>query len=146
MGRATRHETGRPVQPRRAAGAFTLIELLVVITIIGVLAAMAAPKFSKAVAQVQANIAITNLKAVWAAERYYWINSSPHAYADLPTLQSQNLVDSTLNNGNGPYVYSVDLTNGFTVYAKLGDGTGFMISVQNSQVTTLTGQAVSLPY
>lgn len=165
MGRATQRQPVGAVAPRRALRGFTLIELMVVITLIGILAAMAAPRFGKAVQQVKNNVAVTNLKAIWAAERYYWIyninNTNPHTFADLHTLQSQNLVDSTLSSGNGPYTYNIVLSNfdtEFTAKATLNGGTtGFMISQnvinsqnlansQSGQVTDLDGNAVPLPY
>ena len=167
MRHATPRRPGAAEATRRALRGFTLIELMVVVVLIGILAAMAAPRFGKAVQQVKDNVAVTNLKAIWAAERYYWIQQPgsqvtrgqivTHLYADLPTLQSQNLIDSTLNNGNGPYTYTVvsnsNFTNDFTALATLNGGsTGFMISslsvngALSGQVTTLDGAAVYLPY
>lgn len=129
------------------AGGFTLVELMVVVALIGILAAMAAPRFGKAIQQVKDDVAVTNLKAVWAAERYYWIQSDPHAFADLATLQAERLVDAQLNDGAGPYVYSVDLTEGFIAYAtRDGGSVGFKIRAESGQVTTLGGDVVSLPY
>jgi type IV pilus assembly protein PilE len=136
--------------PRRAAGGFTLIELLVVITLIGVLAAMAAPRFGKAIQQVKDDVAVTNLKAIWAAERYYWIHTDPHAYAELGTLQSEHLVNGDLSGTNGQYVYVAQPTgdgSGFTATAtRVGGTAGFQIDALSGQVTTLDGQPVYLPY
>jgi hypothetical protein len=113
-----------------------------------VLAAMAAPRFGKAIEQVKADVAVTNLKAVWAAERYYWINSTPHTFADLGTLQPEKLVDGNLNAVAGPYAYSVELgSGGFTAYATRDSGAaGFKISSDDGQVRTLDGTIVYLPY
>lgn len=44
--------------------AFTLLEIMIVVTLIGVLAAVAIPRFSDAVAKTQARACIANLKTI----------------------------------------------------------------------------------
>ena len=65
---------------------FTLTELMVVTTLIGVMAAMSIPSFQRAVEQSRADIAAANLRAIWAAERLFWLEN--HAYTDKLSQQS----------------------------------------------------------
>ena len=50
---------------------FTLIELLVVVLIIGILAAVAMPQYTKAVERSRATQAVTLLKSVWQSAKTY---------------------------------------------------------------------------
>jgi type IV pilus assembly protein PilE len=89
---------------------FTLTELMVVTVIIGVLAAMSVPSFRKAVEQSRADIAVANLRAIWAAERLYWLEY--HTYTPTPgtALQGLNelgLIDKEVVSGTGGYTYAV---------------------------------------
>lgn len=79
----------------RRRGGFTLSELCVVVTLIGVLAAMAAPRFGKAIEQARADTAVANLQSVWAAERCYWISRHEYA-ASLSALDDERLIDRLL--------------------------------------------------
>ena len=67
---------------------FTLIELLVVILIIGILAAVALPKYEMAVEKTRAMKAVIAVKALHeAAERYYMVNN---VYPQGTTLTALN--------------------------------------------------------
>jgi prepilin-type N-terminal cleavage/methylation domain-containing protein len=111
---------------------FTLTELMVVTTLIGVMAAMSIPSFQRAMIQSRADIAAANLRAIWAAERLYWLEN--HTYTDKisqlspPGLMQSGLLDPSLpldassaTHRTGGYYFSValgtDTTTAFTATA-----------------------------
>ena len=53
--------------------AFTLLEIMIVVTLIGVLAAVAIPRFSEAVAKTQARACISNLKTIDMAKAEWMV-------------------------------------------------------------------------
>ena len=65
---------------------FTLMELMVAVAIMGVLIGMSAPYFGRSLEQARADFAVANLRAIWAAERLYWLEN--HAYTDKLTQTS----------------------------------------------------------
>ncbi len=76
-------------------GGFTLIELLVVVLIIGILAAIALPKYEKAVNRARYTQAQTLLTALWQAQQvYYMANGSYTTHfsdLDIDVPKKQNI-------------------------------------------------------
>jgi prepilin-type N-terminal cleavage/methylation domain-containing protein len=99
---------------RRPGGAarrgHTLIEAMVTIVITGVLASFGIPKFQLSLEQTRANVAGANLRAIWSAQRLYWLEYRYYA-PDLNTLQSANLIDPGLASGTTYYTYVVTPTS-----------------------------------
>ena len=79
---------------------------MVVLTLMGVLLSLAAPSFQRAFEQARADVAVANLKAIWVAERAYWLENRAYT-ADLSVLQSLDLIDSSILADSSPYAYSV---------------------------------------
>ena len=107
-----------PVPPATAVGrrGYSLVEVVVVITVISILVVISVPTFGRAVEQSQADIAAANLRAVWSAERLYWLEN--HAYTtDLTALQSSGLLDPAVVTATGVYVYEVQSAGGSTFTA-----------------------------
>lgn len=79
---------------------------MVVLTVMGILVALSVPSYQRALEQSRADIAVANLRALWSAERLYWIEY--HAYAaDLSRLQSLGLLDPAVVLSTTGYVYTV---------------------------------------
>jgi len=128
---------------------FTLTELMVVMAIIGVMVAMSAPSFHRAIEQSRADIAVANLRAIWAAERLFWLEN--HTYTPAPdpptpdtalqSLQGLGLIDNEIVSGTGGYTYAV--TNGtattFTATAhRVGSSDSFSIDDSGKITGTVT--------
>lgn len=110
--------TAGPLARRPRSSGFTLMELVVTLSIMGVMIAMSAPRFGRSVEQSKADFAAANLRAVWAAQKMYWLEN--HAYAsDLPTLRTLGLLDPLLDptSPTGDYTYTVTSSTSDTFQA-----------------------------
>jgi Tfp pilus assembly protein PilE len=110
--------------------------------VVGILVAISAPSYQKAIEQSRTNIAAANLRAIWAAQRLYWLEN--HSYtpaiappSSAPALITMGLVDPALPTAsnkvtyqNGGYYYEITNASDATFTAKAtraSDGT--LISV-----------------
>jgi prepilin-type N-terminal cleavage/methylation domain-containing protein len=107
---------------------FTLIELLVVIVIIGILAAIAIPKFAMTKDKAKMASVRTDLRNTMTAEEAYFADYS--TFGTLPQLQSNS--NYSLSTGNTGQV--LPSTNGYT--ATINNGT---ISTGSTQCTVQSG-------
>ena len=94
---------------------FTLTELMVVMAIVGVMVAMSAPSFQRAIEQSRGDIAVANLRAICAAERLYWLEY--HTYtSDITALQTLGILDNTIptdsSGAKGGYWYEISAASG----------------------------------
>ncbi|MHC4398924.1 MAG: type IV pilin protein [Planctomycetota bacterium] len=86
--------------------AFSLTELLLVVAVTGILVSMSVPSFRRSLEQSHADIAGANLRAVWTAQRVYWLEF--HTYTDdLSALESVDLIDPTVVSGSDRYLYTI---------------------------------------
>ena len=108
-------------RPRRA---ISLVETMIVVSIIGILASIGVPRFEQAVEQSRANIAAANLRAIWTAQRAYWLQNNNTFAPDLATLRAAKLLDpgivddggSTTADGSS-YVYKISQFDNTTFQA-----------------------------
>jgi type IV pilus assembly protein PilE len=96
----------RRVAQAAARRGFSIAEIAVVLTVMGILLSLSMPTFRRALEQVKADIAVANLRAIWSAQRLYWLDARAPA-PDLATLQAQNLIDPALVSSTIPYTYTV---------------------------------------
>jgi general secretion pathway protein G len=95
---------------------FSLVEVMVVLTVIGILIALSVPRYERAWEQAHADIAAANLRAIWSAERVYWLEY--HGYtSDLAGLQALGLLDSAVVLASTGYVYAVSSADSGTFTA-----------------------------
>jgi prepilin-type N-terminal cleavage/methylation domain-containing protein len=100
---------------------YTLIELMMVVTILGILIAIPAPMFARAVEQPKLDVATANLRSIWAAERFYFLENG--RYGSLSELSAatlangapnlaNDLIDPSILAGSTFYSYTVSTPDG----------------------------------
>jgi prepilin-type N-terminal cleavage/methylation domain-containing protein len=99
-----------------ARGGWSLTEVMVVLTMIGVLLAISAPSFHRSVEQSRADVAAANLRAIWSAQRVYWLEYRTYA-ASLSVLESLDLVDPAVVSATTTYVYAIQSADDSTFSA-----------------------------
>ncbi len=137
----------------RRRGGFSLIEVMTVCLIMGVLAAFSVPRFSKAMEQARANIAVANLRTIWTAQRAYALQqiqtTGTNTFAaDLDTLRNAKLIDQAIvdDTGGDPaagisYVYLITQTDPstFTATARRVNSTVWTSSLAIDSQGNVTG-------
>lgn len=97
---------------------WSLVEVTVVVMLMSILIAMSMPTFNVALEQSKADIAAANLRAIWTAQRLYWLEN--HAYStSLSQLNTLGLLDPAVVSSTTPYVYGIQSadTSTFTAAA-----------------------------
>lgn len=125
----------------KKAKGFTLVELMVVIVIVGILAAVAIPKFMDASHKAKASEFPTNLTAMYTGEMAYTAENGSYA-PDLSTLKATAGVD--VNSSSKWFSYalsgsSTTFTGSATVRVNFGNATtsdNATINEQNAKSAT----------
>jgi prepilin-type N-terminal cleavage/methylation domain-containing protein len=98
---------------------FTLTEMMVVTTLIGVMAAISVPSFQRAVEQSRGDVAVANLRAIWAAERIFWLENRNYT-SSLSALQSLGVLDGAIPadgvGSMGGYQYTISTSDSDTPF------------------------------
>jgi len=98
---------------------FTLIELLIVVVIIGILAAIAIPKFAATKDKAKLASVKTDLRNIMTAEEAYFSDNA--AYATAAALKTGNYINFSTGNAVGP--------------TDKGSTTGYTVSVKNASIS-----------
>jgi prepilin-type N-terminal cleavage/methylation domain-containing protein len=119
--------------------AYTLVEMTVVLTIMGVLTTLALPRFSRSLESARADVAGANLRAIWTAERIYWLDNRTYT-ANLDLLVSLNLLDPSITS-NTFYSYLVTAADAatFTATAQRAGDVSWFGTLAITQDGVLTG-------
>ena len=131
----------KPRRKRRFG--FSFLEVMVVLTLMGIMVAMAAPTFRRTIETATADIAIANLRAVWAAQRVYWIANRSYA-SDISTLVSLDLLNPEVLPSDGTYSYYTYSITGadsstFSATARRASGVSYTGSFLIDQTGTVGG-------
>ena len=100
---------------------FTLIELLIVVVIIGILAAIAIPKFATTKDKAKLASVKTDIRNYMTAQEAYFSDNPTTYAAAAATLQA------------APYNFTFSAGNAPT--ASAGNATGYSITVQNASIS-----------
>jgi type IV pilus assembly protein PilE len=84
---------------------WSLVEVVVALTVVSVLITFAAPSFRRTMEQSRADIAAANLRAIWSAQRLYWLDYRTYTN-DLTELEALGLLDPTLGSATN-YLYAI---------------------------------------
>ncbi len=102
---------------------FTLIELLIVVVIIGILAAIAIPKFAATKDKAKLASVKSDLRNIETAEEAFYSDQTPPAYGDQTALATAKLFTPSAGNvaaiavtatGYTATVSNASITSGFT--------------------------------
>jgi len=85
---------------------YSLIELMVVVTIIGIVAAAAAPQYTKAVEQARGDRAVETLRGLWGAQRLHFLEHGAYAHS-LEPLVAERFVTRGLLQGDRDFRYAL---------------------------------------
>jgi type IV pilus assembly protein PilE len=130
------NETSAPARQRtRPAGScrprgFSIVEIMVVLTLAAVILRMALPSFYRTIEKSKADIAISNLRGLWAAEQFFWIENRTYTndMSSASGLNKYNLLAAdVISNQTQPYQYSIDTSSAttFTIRATRSAGSAF---------------------
>ncbi len=95
--------------------AFTLVEVMIVLMVVAVMTAFCIPSYQRALEQSRANVAGANLRAIWAAQRLYWLEY--HTYAGdandiakgITDLGGMGVLDLRSMGSAGGYEYYIQI-------------------------------------
>lgn len=108
---------------------FTLIELMIVVVIIGILAAIAIPKFSNVKDQAEESACRSQMGSLATAEEMYYADFN--TYGDAAELAGSNMLENATGmqcpTANAGYVIA-NSDDGYTIPCPNGDSHGTIVA------------------
>ncbi len=129
---------------RKHAGTrgYTLVEMMIVLVVLGVMISFGVPQFTRALEQSRADVAGANLRAIWTAERVYWLDNRTYT-SSLAVLVSANLLDPTIPSDTSyTYLVSDADTTTFTATATRAANVSWSGTFSITQDGTFTSNSV----
>ncbi len=137
----TDRATARSCNARTRCGGFSLIETMIVLTVIGIMVAISAPSYNRAVEQMRADVAASNLRSIWSAERVYWLENQAYA-TDLSQLTALSLLDPEILQTSTGYSYAFSGAFDGSSFAATATRVGSSIALAidgNGTITVVSG-------
>jgi len=116
--------------------AFTLLQLIIVVVVLGILAGISIPQYTKLKERTFAKEAIANLKLIAATERVYYDENS--TYRECNCITSEGCEAAAIGCNN---IFKLDLKTANWAYIALlkEGGTGFTILANRQGGSYITG-------
>jgi type II secretory pathway pseudopilin PulG len=126
------------------------MEVTLVMTLMSVILSLALPTFQRTLEQSKSDLAVADLRAIWAAQRLYWLDNhnatNNTGYAtNLASLQALDLLDSSIFSPTNPYTFQVVSADSstFTVTATRTGSSVWSGSFTIDQTGSVTGTLTS---
>jgi type IV pilus assembly protein PilE len=125
-----------------------LVEVLTAVTVLAILTTASAPRVLRTLEQSHADLAGAGLRAIDAAQRFYWLDNRTFA-TNLTALQTAGLLTTDLVQATTRYNFSItaaDTTSYTATATRVGSGVwsgGFSVNQTGSITGGLTGVGYS---
>jgi Tfp pilus assembly protein PilE len=119
---------------------------MIVLTVMAIMTTVCIPTFQRAIEQSRADVAAANLRAIWAAERLYWLEYRTYT-TQFDSLRDMGLLDPAFPAaGNYNYSLPAATTDGFTATAAANSGTAASVTIDQNGTIVATGITLGIQF